>query len=71
MAAYETPAVAPFGAIAVLRVTTFFENLLGALRAWRIRRRTVRELGALSPRQLADIGLEGLTLDEIASGLRR
>ncbi len=71
MAAIETASHAPFGAITVLRVTTVIERGINALRAWHLRRRTVKELSALSRSQLADIGLEGMSFDEIARGIHR
>lgn len=70
MAAYESAAPAPFGAVTVLRINNFFEQLYVALRDWHLRRRTVRELSKLSRAQLADIGLEGVSFEEVARGLR-
>ena len=52
----RTP-VAPFGAITIHRVVTALSGVVGTLRAWNDRRRTVNALRALNPAQLDDIGL--------------
>ncbi len=70
MAAFETAAPAPFGAVAVLRFNNAVESVYVAVRDWHLRRRTVRELSRLSRAQLADIGLEGMSLEDVARGLR-
>lgn len=57
MAAIETTRVAPFGAIAALRVVEFFERVNKTVKAKFVADRTYRELSKLSPSQLRDIGL--------------
>ncbi len=71
MATYNSAATAPFGAIAVLNAVTAFETAVNAVRAWHLRRRTIAELSTLSRAQLSDIGLEGVSYEDIASALRR
>ena len=69
MAAFDTSAPAPFGAISVFRATTMIETALSRLSDWNRRRRTIRELNALTDAQLADIGLDGVAFDEVARKL--
>ena len=57
MAVVETSRVAPFGAVAALRVVEFFERASKAVQAKFVADRTYRELSKLSPAQLQDIGL--------------
>lgn len=57
MAAYETSAAAPFGAIATYRVIKTIGDAVEALRAWNDRRMTRHALARLSDRELTDIGL--------------
>ena len=57
MAITYIPAAAPFGAIAIHRITGAVSDLLVALRDWNDARRTVAALSRLNTNQLEDIGL--------------
>lgn len=48
--------------------TTIFGRMVRAYRAWRDYQDTVRQLGQLTPRQLADIGVDG-DVEAFARGL--
>ncbi len=52
-------------------IADFVEAAPGLLRRWDLRRRTAAELAALTPAQRADIGLEGVSPDEVARRLVR
>jgi uncharacterized protein YjiS (DUF1127 family) len=58
MAASAIAPRAPFGAITLFRVGSAVERAMAGLRAWWIEVRLRDELSRLTPRQLADIGLE-------------
>mgnify|MGYP000111916002 CR=1 FL=1 len=47
------------------------ETLVAEIALWNARRNTARALARLSDRQLADIGLLGADLNEVAARLRR
>jgi uncharacterized protein YjiS (DUF1127 family) len=47
------------------------DEIVTEFRAWNARRRTVAELSKLSRRQLADIGLDGVDLEEVARRMAR
>ena len=57
MAAYETSAAAPVGAISIIRPVPGFGGLIAAISAWNDARMTRKALGRLSDRELDDIGL--------------
>jgi uncharacterized protein YjiS (DUF1127 family) len=57
MAITYTPAVAPFGAIAIHRTVGAVSDLLVAIRGWNNARRTIAALSRLNDGQLDDIGL--------------
>lgn len=57
MAAYETSAAAPFGAIATYRAVQAVERAVTSLSRWNDRRITRKSLHKLSDRELDDIGL--------------
>jgi uncharacterized protein YjiS (DUF1127 family) len=57
MAITYTPAVAPFGAIAIHRTVGAVSDLLVAIRDWNNARRTIAALSRLNDGQLDDIGL--------------
>ena len=57
MAAYETSAAAPVGAISIFRSVPVFGSVLSTLATWNDARLTRRALGRLSDRELDDIGL--------------
>lgn len=57
MAAYETTASAPFGAITVYRMVQSVARAVEALKAWNSARVTRNALYRLSNRELDDIGL--------------
>jgi uncharacterized protein YjiS (DUF1127 family) len=57
MAAYETSAAAPVGAISIFRSVPGFGGLIAAFSAWNDARMTRKALGRLSDRELDDIGL--------------
>jgi uncharacterized protein YjiS (DUF1127 family) len=57
MAITYTPAVAPFGAIAIHRTVGAVSNLFVAIRDWNNARRTIAALSRLNDGQLDDIGL--------------
>jgi uncharacterized protein YjiS (DUF1127 family) len=58
----------PMGAATILRVVNSVERvidgLMAAVKLAETRRRTRAQLGRLTARQLADIGLEGQNLDD-------
>jgi uncharacterized protein YjiS (DUF1127 family) len=57
MAAFETSATAPTGAVSTQGIVNFVVARAEALRDWNDRRITRRALSALSDRELDDIGL--------------
>ena len=57
MAITYTPAVAPFGAIAIHRTIGAVSDLLVAIRDWNNARRTIAALSRLNDGRLDDIGL--------------
>ena len=57
MATTYTPAVAPFGAVAMNRTVGALSGLVAAIRAWNDARRTANALRRLNADQLDDIGL--------------
>ena len=57
MAITYTPAVAPFGAIAIHRTVGAVSDLFVAIRDWNNARRTIAALSRLNDGQLDDIGL--------------
>lgn len=57
MAAYETSAAAPMGAVSTQGITKFFADRTQSFRDWNDRRITRKVLSALSDRELDDIGL--------------
>ncbi|TFG87950.1 MAG: DUF1127 domain-containing protein [Hyphomicrobiales bacterium] len=57
MAITYTPAVVPFGAIAIHRTVGAVSDLLVAIRDWNNSRRTIAALSRLSAGQRDDIGL--------------
>ncbi|MEC9434002.1 MAG: DUF1127 domain-containing protein [Pseudomonadota bacterium] len=61
----------PRGAVLIHSIVCAAEALVDAARVWNARRRTSMELSKLSRSQLADIGLEGVDLDDFAARLRR
>ena len=71
MSVYETPRVAPFGAVTVLKITEFFENAATALRAKILADRTYEALSGLSQRQLQDIGLGEVDLAAFSREISR
>jgi uncharacterized protein YjiS (DUF1127 family) len=72
MAAIDVAPRAPFGAITLFRLGSALESAAAALRAVWVEARLREELARLSPRQLADIGLEGapVTAVEIDAATR-
>lgn len=52
-------------------VAQFVEDLPGLLRRWDLRRRTVRELSALPLALRFDIGLDGVSPEDVARRLTR
>lgn len=61
----------PRGAVLIHSVICSVEAVIDGARSWNSRRRTSMELAKLSRGQLADIGLEGVDLDDLATRLRR
>ncbi len=57
MAAYQTSAAAPFGAITAYRIVKKVADGIEAVRDWNDRRVTRKALSRLSDRELDDIGL--------------
>jgi len=57
MAITYTPAVAPFGAVAIHRAVGAVSDLFVAIRDWNDARRTVAALNQLNANLLDDIGL--------------
>ena len=57
MAAFETSATAPMGAISTQGILKFVATHVDALRGWNDRRVTRKALYSLSDRELDDIGL--------------
>ena len=53
---YATTA-APFGAITTFRAIHAVETAISSLQTWNANRKTMKQLNALSARQLEDIGL--------------
>ncbi|MAS42394.1 MAG: hypothetical protein CML46_09550 [Rhodobacteraceae bacterium] len=66
----NTPAL-PRGAVLIHSIICSFESLVSAVQTWNARRRTASELAKLSRSQLSDIGLEGVTSDDLSARLRR
>lgn len=60
---------APFGAISTYRLVAFVEAVVQDVRAARAAARTRRALSRLTPRELADIGVDDI--DAAVAGLRR
>lgn len=48
------------------RVSAVFRSVQGAMERRRLYTQTMRELGALSDRELADLGLNAATIAEVA-----
>ncbi|TYO88527.1 DUF1127 domain-containing protein [Oceanicella actignis] len=71
MAIAPNAPVAPFGAIAALRIVTAVESAIASVHAHLRRRRTIAALRRLTPTQLADIGFADMTIEEIAETLNR
>lgn len=61
----------PRGALAIHSAISAIETLVAEIALWNARRNTARALARLSDRQLADIGLLGADLNEVAARLRR
>ena len=57
MAAFETSATAPMGAVSTQGILKFVATRADALRGWNDRRVTRKALSSLSDRELDDIGL--------------
>lgn len=57
MAITYTPAVVPFGAIAIHRAVNAVSDMFVAIRDWNDARRTAAALSRLTADQLEDIGL--------------
>ena len=54
---FNSTTVAPFGAITIHRVLSALSGMAETVQAWDSKRRTMKELSALSAEQLNDIGL--------------
>lgn len=65
MANYETPRVAPLGAITVFRLVQSVGNVATAFQIWNSARVTRKALSRLSNRELDDIGLCRGDIDQI------
>lgn len=57
MAAYESSAAAPLGAVSIFRSVQLFSGMFATVAAWNDARVTRKALGRLSDRELDDIGL--------------
>jgi len=57
MAAYESSAAAPLGAVSIFRSVQLFSGMFASVSAWNDARVTRKALGRLSDRELDDIGL--------------
>jgi uncharacterized protein YjiS (DUF1127 family) len=66
MAAFDTSRSAFGSAPVAARVGGFFVSLFGAVAAWNDARNTRKSLGALSDRELEDIGLVRGDIDAVA-----
>lgn len=71
MAVLQSPKVAPFGAVTVLRLVSAIEAVFQPLVRWNKARRIDYSLSRLSARQLDDIGLTRGDITRIASDLSR
>ena len=57
MAAYESSAAAPLGAVSIFRSVQLFSVMFASVSAWNDARVTRKALSRLSDRELDDIGL--------------
>lgn len=70
MATFETTRTAPLGAISTYRFIQFVSSIAEAVTNWNDARVTRNALGALSDRELDDIGLCRGDIDHLGSGNR-
>ncbi len=71
MATLNSTKPAPFGAIATFRAIHALEGVKNSFAAWNTKRRTYKELSALSTRELEDIGLSRTEVEGLNTGFFR
>lgn len=67
MAHFEPTRPAPFGAITIYSAISRVSHLNESVKAWKLSRRTSRELNRLTSAQLEDIGLTRAGIEYIAA----
>jgi uncharacterized protein YjiS (DUF1127 family) len=68
MATLYTTKPAPFGAITTFRAIHALENVKNAFAAWNANRNTYNQLNALTARELEDIGLSRMDVENMNNG---
>jgi len=68
MATLNTTKPAPFGAIATFRAIHALENAKNGFVAWNANRKTYKQLSALTSRELEDIGLSRMDVENMNTG---
>jgi uncharacterized protein YjiS (DUF1127 family) len=68
MATLNTTKPAPFGAITTFRAIHALENAKNGFTAWNANRKTYKQLSALTARELEDIGLSRMDVENMNTG---
>jgi uncharacterized protein YjiS (DUF1127 family) len=71
MATLNSTKPAPFGAITTFRAIHAIESVTNSFAAWNTKRKTYKELSALSTRELEDIGLSRAEVEDLNTGFFR
>ena len=71
MTTINTTKIPPFGAITTYRVIHLIEGVANSFSSWNSKRKTYKELNALTARELNDVGISRAEVENFNSGLFR